>query len=203
MHRVEGRKRLGLDAVNIGTLVFAFLVAIFLNHSSFAQSLEYRTIKDTNLQIEIGLRLFNQPTDGCWSCHGTDAKSLKSRSGDIKAIRLSDPSTWRSHQITKIYDSDDAAQLTQSAIAISLIRLGADDWNRDLAPLIRAKTGTTEIFFDERMIGIHSAYLKKNERAIARMLNRAKIRASRDEILDIMATSVFQYLSDELVVNEN
>ena len=128
---------------------------------------------------------------------------MKSRSGDIKAIRLSDPSTWRSHRITKTYDSDDAALLTQSAIAISLIRLGADDWNRDLAPLIRAKTGTTEIFFDERMIGIHSAYLKKNEKAIARMLKRAKIRASRDEILDIMATSVFQYLSDELVVNKN
>ena len=53
------------------------------------------------------------------------------------------------------------------------------------------------------MIGIHSAYLKKNEKAIARMLKRAKIRASRDEILDIMATSVFQYLSDELVVNKN
>ena len=67
MHRVEGRKRLGLDAVNVGALVFAFLVAIFLNNSSFAQSLEYRTIKDTKLQTEIGLRLFNQPTDGCLS----------------------------------------------------------------------------------------------------------------------------------------
>ena len=28
MHRVEGRKKLALDAVNIGTLVFAFLVLI-------------------------------------------------------------------------------------------------------------------------------------------------------------------------------
>ena len=44
MHRVEGRKRLGLDAVNVGALVFAFLVAIFLNNSSFAQSLEYLSL---------------------------------------------------------------------------------------------------------------------------------------------------------------
>lgn len=162
-----------------------------------AQSLEYKSVDDVALQTEIGIRLFNQPTDGCWSCHGTDANSLKSRAGDNKAIRLSDPSTWRSYQIAPTFDSDTG--LSQRQIAVSLIRLGADDWNRQLAPLIRAQTGSNEIFFDERMIGIHSGYLKKNQRAIARLLKRAKVRANQDEVLDIMATSVFAYLANDLM----
>lgn len=162
-----------------------------------AQSLEYKSVDDMALQTEIGIRLFNQPTDGCWSCHGTDANSLKSRAGDNKAIRLSDPSTWRSYQIAPTFESDTG--LSQRQIAVSLIRLGADDWNRQVAPLIRSQTGSNEIFFDERMIGIHSGYLKKNQRAIARLLKRAKIRANQDEVLDIMATSVFAYLANDLM----
>jgi hypothetical protein len=162
-----------------------------------AQSLEYKSVDDVALQTEIGIRLFNQPTDGCWSCHGTDANSLKSRAGDNKAIRLSDPSTWRSYQIAPTFDSDTG--LSQRQIAVSLIRLGADEWNRQVAPLIRSQTGSNEIFFDERMIGIHSGYLKKNQRAIARILKRAKIRASREDVLDIMATSVFAYLANDLL----
>ena len=162
-----------------------------------AQSLEYKSVDDVALQTEIGIRLFNQPTDGCWSCHGTDANSLKSRAGDNKAIRLSDPSTWRSYQIAPTFDSDTG--LSQRQIAVSLIRRGADDWNRQLAPLIRAQTGSNEIFFDERMIGMHSGYLKKNQRAIARLLKRAKVRANQDEVLDIMATSVFAYLANDLM----
>ena len=162
-----------------------------------AQSLEYKSVDDVALQAEIGIRLFNQPTDGCWSCHGTDANSLKSRAGDNKAIRLSDPSTWRSYQIAPTFDSDTG--LSQRQIAVSLIRLGADEWNRQVAPLIRSQTGSNEIFFDERMIGIHSGYLKKNQRAIARLLKRAKVRANQDEVLDIMATSVFAYLANDLM----
>ena len=162
-----------------------------------AQSLEYKSVDDVALQTEIGIRLFNQPTDGCWSCHGTDANTLKSRTGDNKAIRLSDPSTWRSHQIVPTFDSDSG--LSQRQIAVSLIRLGADEWNRQLAPLIRSQTGSNEIFFDERMIGIHSGYLKKNQRVIARILKRAKIRASREDVLDIMATSVFAYMANDLL----
>ena len=184
-----------LDCLVTRTIVI--LCLLFGATTVAAQSLEYKSVDDVALQTEIGIRLFNQPTDGCWSCHGTDANSLKSRAGDNKAIRLSDPSTWRSYQIAPTFDSDTG--LSQRQIAVSLIRLGADDWNRQLAPLIRAQTGSNEIFFDERMIGIHSGYLKKNQRAIARLLKRAKVRANQDEVLDIMATSVFAYLANDLM----
>ena len=179
------------------TKTIVMLSLLFGATTVAAQSLEYESVDDVALQTEIGIRLFNQPTDGCWSCHGTDANSLKSRAGDNKAIRLSDPSTWRSYQIAPTFDSDTG--LSQRQIAVSLIRLGADDWNRQVAPLIRSQTGSNEIFFDERMIGIHSGYLKKNQRAIARLLKRAKIRANQDEVLDIMATSVFAYLANDLM----
>ena len=179
------------------TKTIVMLSLLFGATTVAAQSLEYKRVDDVALQTEIGIRLFNQPTDGCWSCHGTDANSLKSRAGDNKAIRLSDPSTWRSYQIAPTFDSDTG--LSQRQIAVSLIRLGADDWNRQVAPLIRSQTGSNEIFFDERMIGIHSGYLKKNQRAITRLLKRAKIRANQDEVLDIMATSVFAYLANDLM----
>ena len=179
------------------TKTIVMLSLLFGATTVAAQSLEYESVDDVALQTEIGIRLFNQPTDGCWSCHGTDANSLKSRAGDNKAIRLSDPSTWRSYQIAPTFDSDTG--LSQRQIAVSLIRLGADEWNRQVAPLIRSQTGSNEIFFDERMIGIHSGYLKKNQRAIARLLKRAKIRANQDEVLDIMATSVFAYLANDLM----
>ena len=179
------------------TKTIVMLSLLFGATTVAAQSLEYKSVDDVALQTEIGIRLFNQPTDGCWSCHGTDANSLKSRAGDNKTVRLSDPSTWRSYQIVSTFDSDTG--LSQRQIAVSLIRLGADEWNRQLAPLIRVQSGSNEIFFDERMIGIHSGYLKKNQRAIARILKRAKIRASREDVLDIMATSVFAYLANDLL----
>ena len=179
------------------TKTIVMLSLLFGATTVAAQSLEYESVDDVALQTEIGIRLFNQPTDGCWSCHGTDANSLKSRAGDNKAIRLSDPSTWRSYQIAPTFDSDTG--LSQRQIAVSLIRRGADEWNRQVAPLIRSQTGSNEIFFDERMIGIHSGYLKKNQRAIARLLKRAKVRANQDEVLDIMATSVFAYLANDLM----
>ena len=197
MIRAKGRPKAMASFLRVVTGTFLLFSLTFGATSVTAQTLEYRSIDDAALQTEIGMRLFNQPTDGCWSCHGSDAKSLKSRSGDNKAVRLSDPSTWRSYQIAPTFDSDTG--LSQRQIAVSLIRLGADEWNRQLAPLIRAQTGSNEIFFDERMIGIHSGYLKKNQRAIVRLLKRAKIRASREDVLDIMATSVFAYLANDLL----
>ena len=42
--------------------------------------------------------------------------------------------------------------LSQRDISLSLVRLGAEDWNKDLAPLIREYTGSNIIFFDEQRL---------------------------------------------------
>ena len=197
MISIEGGHTAIISPCRLVTKTIVILGLLFGATTVAAQSLEYKSVGDVALQTETGIRLFNQPTDGCWSCHGTDANSLNSRAGDNKTVRLSDPQTWRSQQTVSTFDSATAPSPTQ--IAVSLIRLGADEWNRQLAPLIRAQSGSNEIFFDERMIGIHSGYLKKNQRAIGRILKRAKIRASREDVLDIMATSVFAYLVNDLL----
>ena len=82
--------------------------------------------------------------------------------------------------------------LSQRDISLSLVRLGAEDWNKDLAPLIREYTGSNIIFFDEQMIGIHSKLLKKNARSISRNLKREKVKFKAKDVIDI-ATSVFLY----------
>ena len=43
--------------------------------------------------------------------------------------------------------------LSQRDISLSLVRLGAEDWNQQLAPAIKKYTGSNVIFFDEQMIG--------------------------------------------------
>ena len=91
--------------------------------------------------------------------------------------------------------------LFQRDISLSLVRLGADEWNKELAPLIREYTGSNVIFFDEQMIGIHSKFLKKNARSMSRTLKREKVKFKGKDIMDIMATSVFFYIEKKFVGN--
>ena len=92
------------------------------------------------------------------------------------------------------YNSEKAQQLDQRQIALSLIRLGAEEWNTTMVPIIRKFSSADVLFFDDRMIGIHSKYLKKNSKKIRRMLKREKVKFKSGELMDIMATSVFLYL---------
>jgi hypothetical protein len=52
------------------------------------------------------------------------------------------------------------------------------------------------VFFDDRMIGIHSKYLRRNSKSVIRVLKRNKVRFKSKELMDIMATSVFHYLEE-------
>ena len=92
--------------------------------------------------------------------------------------------------------------LSQRDISLSLVRLGADEWNKELAPRIREYTGSNVIFFDEQMIGIHSKLLKKNARSISRRLKREKVKFKGKDIMDIMSTSVFFYIEKKFVGNK-
>ena len=140
-----------------------------------------------------------QPSEGCFTCHGIE-NSEKSqldlkKTNTIGAV-LSDPTTWTSYKITQNYFPNDDTELHQRQIALSLIRLGANDWNESMVPVIRKLSSGDALFFDDRMIGIHSKYLKKNSRAVLRMLKKNRVKFRSKELMDIMATSVFQYLED-------
>ena len=92
------------------------------------------------------------------------------------------------------YNAVNENEVGQRDISISVIRLGADDWNKRMAPFLHRKFDTDFISYDDRMVGIHSKFLNKNKKSTLRLLKRNKIRVKSKEVLDVMATSVFFYL---------
>ena len=183
---------------------FALLLIVGQYTLGFANPIrEYHEIDNFELKLAIGKKIYNQPGDGCWSCHGAEGAKLNAVDQNIKEKHknisdLRNPATWTSFKIIKKY-SGDSKMLSQRDISLSLVRLGAEDWNNDLAPLIREYTSSNIIFFDEQMIGIHSKLLKKNARSVSRTLKREKVKFKAKEVIDIMATSVFFYIEEEFI----
>ena len=188
--------------------VFSFvLLQIFFSYEVTAKPIrQYMEIDREDLKMLLGEKLYNQPGGGCWSCHGAEGMKLAGVTEDTtkkhqNIADLRNPATWTSFKIIKEYTGN-SEMLSQRDISLSLVRLGADEWNKDLAPRIRKYTGSNVIFFDEQMIGIHSKFLKKNARSISRTLKREKVKFKGKDIMDIMATSVFFYIEKKFVGNK-
>ena len=84
---------------------------------------EYKEIDNFELKLAIGKKIYNQPGDGCWSCHGAEgAKSgavdqnIKEKHKNISDLR--NPATWTSFKIIKKY-SGDSEMLSQRDISLS------------------------------------------------------------------------------------
>ena len=168
---------------------------------------QYIEIDRADLKLLIGEKIYNQPGDGCWSCHGAegmkvDPTNLDTSKKNKNIADLRDPTTWTSYKIITRY-SGESEMLSQRDISLSLVRLGAEDWNQELAPAIKKYTGSNVIFFDEQMIGIHSKLLKKNTRSMSRNLKREKVKFKGKDIMDIMATSVFFYIENKFIGKKN
>ena len=164
---------------------------------------QYIEIDRADLKLLVGEKIYNQPGDGCWSCHGAEGMKVDSTNLDTSKKNkniadLRDPTTWTSYKIITKY-SGESEMLSQRDISLSLVRLGAEDWNQELAPAIKKYTGSNVIFFDEQMIGIHSKLLKKNTRSMSRNLKREKVKFKGKDIMDIMATSVFFYIENKFI----
>ncbi len=168
---------------------------------------QYIEIDRADLKLLIGEKIYNQPGDGCWSCHGAEGMKVDSTNLDTSKKNkniadLRDPTTWTSYKIITKY-SGESEMLSQRDISLSLVRLGAEEWNQELAPAIKKYTGSNVIFFDEQMIGIHSKLLKKNTRSMSRNLKREKVKFKGKDIMDIMATSVFFYIENKFIGKKN
>ena len=168
---------------------------------------QYIEIDRADLKLLIGEKIYNQPGDGCWSCQGAEGMKVGSTNLDTSKKNkniadLRDPTTWTSYKIITKY-SGESEMLSQRDISLSLVRLGAEEWNQELAPAIKKYTGSNVIFFDEQMIGIHSKLLKKNTRSMSRNLKREKVKFKGKDIMDIMATSVFFYIENKFIGKKN
>ena len=181
------------------TIIIAFLIAAFSVKLATAEdpTFDYKFLSETDLAMSIGDSLFNAPSDGCWTCHGSDGNGITTPTdqSQIKSkIKLNDRTTWTSYNFENSYNAVNENEVGQRDISISVIRLGADDWNKRMAPFLHRKFDTDFISYDDRMVGIHSKFLNKNKKSTLRLLKRNKIRVKSKEVLDVMATSVFFYL---------
>ncbi len=181
------------------TIITACLLTAFSVKWATAEdpSFDYKFLSETDLAISIGDSLFNAPSDGCWTCHGSDGTGITTPTdqSQIKSkIKLNDRTTWTSYKFENAYNETHENEVSQRDISISVIRLGADDWNKKMAPFLHRKFETDFISYDDRMVGIHSKFLNKNKKSTLRFLKRNKIRVKSSELLDVMATSVFIYL---------
>lgn len=178
--------------------IVCLLISSSVTHSLAAEpDFDYEVLSQTNIAMSIGDKLFTAPSDGCWTCHGSDGNGIitPTDQSQIKSnVKLTDRETWTSYKFAKIYNKTDAYDVGQRDISISVIRLGADDWNKIMAPFLQQKFDTEFISYDDRMVGIHSKFLAKNKKSTLRLLKRNKIKFKSNELLDIMATSVFIYL---------
>ena len=181
-----------------------FVLSCLLCNQLYAKPVKkYIELEREDLALIIGEKIYNQPGDGCWSCHGSkgikiESSKLEESLKDKNIADLRNPASWTSFKIIQKY-SGDSAMLSQRDISLSLVRLGAEEWNQELAPRIREYTGSNIIFFDEQMIGIHSKLLKKNARSISRKLKREKVKFKARDVIDIMATSVFFYIEEQFI----
>ena len=69
---------------------------------------QYMEIDRADLKLLIGEKLYNQPGDGCWSCHGAEGIKADGISDEIakkhqNIADLRNPATWTSFKIIKKY----------------------------------------------------------------------------------------------------
>ena len=68
--------------------------------------MEFLSIDRADLKLLIGEKLYNQPGDGCWSCHGAEGIKADGVSDEItkkhqNIAALRNPATWTSFRIIK------------------------------------------------------------------------------------------------------
>ena len=146
----------------------------------------------TSLALKIGERLYHSQKQGCASCHKVDG------TGGAKAgaANLKVPTNWKSSQIANKVNSLGVEKETTRSIAVGLILNGAEKWNAEFYNQPEYSKIENKIFFDKRMIGVHSTALKMNQRMAKRILRKNKKRIASKNLLRLMAESVYVYIND-------
>ena len=150
------------------------------------------------LVIKIGQKLYLERKQGCATCHG-----LKGTGGDrAKGVDLTRPTSWKSHNIASVISCSNAAGKTFEQVAVELILNGAKYWNEKFYSQLELDSSGNKILLDKQMIGIHSSAFKRNIKSIDRILRKSKIKLNRKEIPNLMANSVFYYVSEQFFIDE-
>ena len=176
----------------LGTIIVAGLL-VTMGVYAGPQSTEPATLT-LPLALKVGQKVYFARKQGCASCHGTSGSGGK-RAGSAD---LRYPKEWKSRIIAERVSADTAAKIDAKEIAIGLITEGAERWNADFYKSGDRSALERKMFFDEEMIGVHSAAMKRNAKSVLRLLRRNKVKVSRNELPALMARSVYCYLSQEI-----
>lgn len=176
-----------------GTAIVTMLsIAISTNPALCAERVPHNV--PASLALKIGKRLHLSQKQGCATCHKVDG------TGGAKAgaANLQTPSKWKSTLIAKKVNDLGVQRETTRSIAVGLILNGAEKWNAVFYDKPNYSNIDGKIFFDKRMIGVHSTALKMNQRMAKRMLKKNKKRVPSKELLKVMAESVYLYMNDNI-----
>ena len=149
---------------------------------------------DLSLALKVGKKVYFARKQGCATCHGVSGSGGK-RAG---AADLRYPDGWKSKVIAERVNADTAGKIDAEEVAIGLITEGAERWNADFYRTGERSKLEKKMFFDEEMIGIHSAAMKRSAKSVLRLLRRSKVKVNRNELPTLMAKAVYCYLSHEI-----
>ena len=148
------------------------------------------------LALKIGERLYHSQKQGCATCHQANG------AGGAKAgaANLQKSSEWKSTLIAhKVRDLGIDKESTRD-IVIGLILNGAEKWNSEFYSRPKYSEIEDKIFFDKRMIGVHSTALKFNQKMAKRILRKKKKKVASKDLLKLMAESVYHYVETKILL---
>ena len=176
----------------VGALVLTGLIVTIGVHAG-SQDAEPSTLP-LPLVLKVGEKVYFARKQGCASCHGTSGSGGK-RAGSAD---LRYPEEWKSRIIAERVSAYTTAKIDAKEITIGLITQGAERWNADFYKSDDRSALERKIFFDEEMVGVHSAAMKRKAKSLLRLLRRNNVKVSRKELPALMARSVYCYLSQEI-----
>ena len=180
------------------TLLPLILIAIILLLKPVAAEERLPGGISTSLALKIGERLHRSQKQGCATCHNLDGTG-GARAG---AANLRKPSKWKSTLIAKKVAQLGLEGESTRSVAVGLILHGAEKWNAEFYDKPEYSRIEDKIFFDKRMIGVHSTALKTNRKMAKRLLRKNKKRVASKDLLRLMAESVYLYLEQKLFLEE-
>ena len=153
----------------------------------------------SSLALKIGERLYLSQKQGCATCHQINGVG----GTQAGAANLRTPSKWKSTLIAKKIAEFGANEETTRSVAVGLILNGAEKWNAEFYSRPQYSQIKDKIFFDKRMIGVHSTALKSNQKMAKRILRKKKKKVASKDLLKLMAESVYYYVDNKFSLDKN
>ena len=181
----------GMLYLVIVTTLVALLTSLGVTRGLPASEL---TSLEIPLALKVGEKVYFARKQGCASCHG------KSGSGGKRAgsADLRYPKEWKSEIIAERVSANTKRKINAQEVAIGLITEGAERWNSEFYKGGERSAVQSKMFFDEEMIGVHSSAMKRNAKSVLRLLRRNNVKVNRKELPELMARSVYCYLTREI-----